>query len=98
MKTAIGLISGIVATGPMTALMLLGHRRLPGTEQYALPPGEIVKQLTKKGGMLSRARKYRPTATLTSHFGYGAATGAIYSGTEQKIHAHPIVKGMGFGL
>jgi uncharacterized membrane protein YagU involved in acid resistance len=98
MKTFIGFISGIVATGPMTAMMVIGHKHLPRSEQYSLPPGEIVKELGEKAGVAAVGQKSQRGATLGSHFAYGAMTGAIYAVTEEKLPAKPVLKGMAFGL
>lgn len=57
----------------MTAVMRRLHRNLPPASRYPLPPREIVDEA------LHRApQSARPTLTTVSHFGYGAATGALF--------------------
>jgi uncharacterized membrane protein YagU involved in acid resistance len=83
----------------MTIAMILLHRRLPATERYLLPPREITMKFARKTGVeddLSPATK--SSITLLSHFGYGAAAGAIYGGTEDRVKAAPILQGTVFGL
>jgi hypothetical protein len=55
------------------------HRRLPAPERYPLPPREIIEGVlpeVARGGAEERGRQ---TTTLAAHFGYGAATGALYA-------------------
>jgi uncharacterized membrane protein YagU involved in acid resistance len=78
-RLLIGALAGIAGTFAMTAAARAMHRRLPAPERYPLPPREIIE------GMLPRApnqwaeERGRQTTTLAAHFGYGAATGALYA-------------------
>ena len=98
-RILLGAIGGVVATGPMTVAMILLHRRLPQRERYPLPPREITMKLARETGVegeLSPAA--RSSVTLLSHFGYGAAAGAIYGGTSDHFAAPPVARGTVFGL
>lgn len=70
-----GAAAGFAATVPMTAVMLAGHRLLPPSERYALPPAEITEQLLPDE---ATDEQTLTLATLAAHFGYGAAVGALY--------------------
>jgi hypothetical protein len=98
-RTIVGLVSGIVATGPMTVAMIALHRRLPRGQRYALPPGEIVGTLADRTGA-SRHVSYRTraAATLLSHFGYGGAAGAAYALATPALEERAAVKGAGVGM
>lgn len=96
-----GAIAGLVATAPMTVLMLVWYRRLPRAEQYPLPPAEITEKLVEETvEALEVAPPQNPSvlkaATWAGHFGYGALMGAIYGLLPEK--GPPIVRGIGWGL
>lgn len=99
-RAASGLLAGLVATAPMTAVMLAGHARLPRRERYALPPEEITVALADEAGLDAVVEDPvgRLAATLAGHFGYGAAAGLAYALSAARLRAHPALKGAGFGL
>lgn len=98
----IGAISGLVATVPMTLVMiLLYYTILPGREQYRLPPRQITDRLlnrTKIGRRKANKPEQRRALTWLSHFGYGGGTGSLYPFTVGKLPLPPILSGMIFGL
>lgn len=74
-----GTLAGLGATAPMTAAMIVMHRRLPAGQRYPLPPRQITMNVAAKVG----ARKHldeteRTGLTLVAHFGYGAFVGGIF--------------------
>jgi uncharacterized membrane protein YagU involved in acid resistance len=92
------MISGVVATGPMTVAMILMHRRLPARERYPLPPREITMKLADEAKMSEHMTpEVRSATTMLSHFGYGAACGAIYAGVTEP-RRRPFFSGIFFGL
>jgi uncharacterized membrane protein YagU involved in acid resistance len=78
-RLLVGALAGIVGTAAMTAAMRVLHRRLPPAERYPLPPREIVERLARDAGGAALPETGRQQATLAAHFGYGAATGALYA-------------------
>src|SRR5512132_2683041 len=71
-RLLLGALAGLVGTAAMTAAMRILHRRLAEPERYALPPREIVQRIVPdERGSEQDLR----TATLASHFAYGAASG-----------------------
>ncbi len=99
MRAVIGALSGMAATGPMTVLMILLHRRLPFSERYPLPPRQITMKLARAAGIGERLlAEERYSATLVAHFAYGAATGALYGAVEPAIKAPYAAKGLLFGM
>lgn len=95
-----GAVAGFVATAPMTFAMIKMHHQLPAHEQYPLPPREIIEEVTEKVNLnddLSGKEKF--SLTMLSHFGYGAATGAIYNLGLEKMDIQPsIANGVVYGL
>jgi hypothetical protein len=84
-----GLLSGLAATVPMTAVMELLHRQLPAGQRYPLPPRQISQRMTRKVGVEGELDEDEHFAlALASHFGYGAATGAIYGVVEDRVRPH----------
>lgn len=69
-----GALAGLAATMAMTAFMRRAHRHLPLDEQYPLPPREIVDHTIH----VEREEAAR-TATVLSHFGFGALAGSLYA-------------------
>lgn len=92
-----GAIAGTIATIPMTLAMLAMHRRLPPEEQYDLPPREITEVVALKTGQYERVESQLTGLSLLSHFGYGAATGALYAMLFPKSK-HPFSSGSTYGL
>jgi hypothetical protein len=94
-----GAIAGLTATAPMTMVMDALHRRLPAEQRFELPPREITARIAKKAGVLGALdERTRRNLTLINHFGYGAAMGALYGGTVDKLSLPGAFKGPAFGL
>lgn len=94
-----GLVAGLIATAPMTVFMVGAHRALPRRERYPLPPREITMEVAERAGVADDMHEpARLGATLLAHFGYGAATGAIYGGLAPLVEAPELAKGLVFGL
>ncbi len=99
LNSVIGLLAGVVATGPMTIAMILGHRRLPMSERYPLPPREITMKLARETGVSRYMNSdTRSAVTLLSHFAYGGAAGAIYGAANEAVDARTLNKGIVAGL
>ena len=60
----------------MTAAMRALHRHLPPHARYPLPPREIMEGMLPEHALEETGRQ---ELTLAAHFGYGAATGALYA-------------------
>ena len=91
--------AGCLATGPMTAVMLVLHRRLPLTQRSALPPRVVTDRLLTRLGL----RRPRPGAprmalALAGHFAYGVAAGALFGPVAAVSPAPAPASGMVFGL
>jgi uncharacterized membrane protein YagU involved in acid resistance len=78
-RILLGALAGIAATCAMIATARAMHRRLPAVERYPLPPREIVESSLPVATKRSLDEHGRQTATIAAHFGYGAATGALYA-------------------
>ena len=78
-RLLLGALAGIAGTFAMTATARVMHRRLPAAERYPLPPREIIEGALPAAAKRSLEEHGRQSATLAAHFGYGAATGALYA-------------------
>ena len=96
-RVILGAICGVVATGPMTAVMALWHRRLPVGERYPLPPREITDAVAEKAGVSVDADALS-AATLIAHFGYGGAAGGLYGALPMGSVRQPLASGFVLGL
>jgi uncharacterized membrane protein YagU involved in acid resistance len=96
----IGAVAGLAATVPMTVMMEIMHRNLPYEEQYPLPPRTITMKAADAVDLKEKmGETERTTATLVSHFAYGAAMGALYAPLRRKIRlAPPPLAGACYGL
>lgn len=98
-KLFAGALAGGLATGPMTAVMVLMHRQLSWHERHPLPPEHITETITHRIGIgkhLSEAE--HQAVSWAGHFGFGAGAGALYAPLAQKVEAPPALKGAAFGL
>ncbi|HSK11343.1 MAG TPA: DUF6789 family protein [Vicinamibacterales bacterium] len=95
-----GSIAGLIATVPMSATMAALHGKLPKEEQYSLPPLEITVAVANGVGAheVTDGEEEREAATWVSHFGYGAATGAIYGTIADSTPLSPLAGGVLWGL
>jgi uncharacterized membrane protein YagU involved in acid resistance len=78
-RLLLGALAGIAGTFAMTAATRAMHRRLPAGERYPLPPREIIEGMLPVPAKRALDEEARQSITLAAHFGYGAATGALYA-------------------
>jgi uncharacterized membrane protein YagU involved in acid resistance len=94
-----GFAAGLIATIPMTATMVLIHRKLPRKEREPLPPYQVTKDLTRKTGMDRwMDEKDKRALTVASHFAYGAGAGGLYGLASDLMPAPPLLGGVAYGL
>ena len=94
-----GGIAGLVATAPMSAVMLGLRRMLPRVEQYALPPRQITVAATRKAGFEEHLDEpARSLLTVVAHFGYGAAAGTLYAPLSRRVPFPPVAAGITYGM
>lgn len=94
-RLLLGGLAGIAGTFAMTTAMRAMHRRLPPAERYPLPPREIIEGATPDTVKHAVGEQGRRDTTLAAHFGYGAATGALYAFVEPRSR---IVAGAAYGV
>jgi hypothetical protein len=99
-RTAAGSVAGIVATAPMTAVMLMANREMPWRDHYKLPPRLITMDVSKKVlGRTPSGESTRKALSLVAHFGYGASVGAGYGATTRSCDLpRSAIQGVGYGL
>ena len=94
-----GLVTGCLATLPMTVAMAAMKRRLPWWERYALPQRQITRTFVRKVGATPWLEPLNTTElTTAAHFGYGSAAGAPYTILIEPLSAPAPVKGAAYGL
>lgn len=95
-----GLLSGLCATAPMTLVMVIVHRLLPGDEQYPLPPYEIAREMSEGAGAEQHAddEQEHVQLALISHFAFGAGAGGVYGLLGKAIPLSGAPGGIVYGL
>jgi uncharacterized membrane protein YagU involved in acid resistance len=95
-----GMLAGLSATGPMTVVMLIWHRLLPRHEQYPIPPYVITTRAVEEtsASNLVDQESERVGLTVASHFGFGAAAGALYGLLADALPLPGPGKGTIYGL
>ena len=95
-----GAVAGLVATAPMTMVMLLLHRLLPAWEQYPLEPRRITTRLARRVGLdeMVDDESAATAATAAAHFGYGAAAGALFPPLAGWLPVPTVAAGLAYGL
>jgi len=95
-----GSVAGLVATAPMTAAMAALHRELPPHERHPLPPREITERTAVRAGATAAVdtEEKREASTWVSHFGYGAASGALYGLIARRLPGPPVARGVLWGM
>jgi hypothetical protein len=89
----------MLATIPMTALMVAGHRRLPWNERDPLPPGQITERLLQAiDAHDDLPPQDKAKLALLNHVAYGGAIGALYGLATKGAPQHPVASGIGHGL
>jgi uncharacterized membrane protein YagU involved in acid resistance len=94
-------MAGLIATLPMTVVMLAWHRHLPASQRYHLPPRLITDRAAAQA-RFSHGHVSRPGSlgALAAHFGFGAVTGGLYAaaGRTELHRQYPATAGIGYGL
>jgi uncharacterized membrane protein YagU involved in acid resistance len=90
-------MAGIAATVAMTIAMDAMFRHLRPRERYPLPPRELTERAAEIARVKHKASENAlHTATLISHFGFGAATGMLYAYSAKR--GAGIGSGIAYGL
>jgi uncharacterized membrane protein YagU involved in acid resistance len=94
-----GALAGFIATIPMTMVMLALYQWLPWHERYPLPPWRITYRMLRRSGAEEHMEGDEQEAVaLVNHFGYGAATGALYGLLARIFSIRSIWGGVVFAL
>ena len=95
-----GALAGLLATAPMTAVMLILHRLLPGYERYPVEPYRVTTRVARRVGLsrLLDDKADRVAATTAAHFGYGAAAGALFPPLAARLPLPAVLAGTLYGL
>ncbi|HYD50228.1 MAG TPA: hypothetical protein VEB21_17860 [Terriglobales bacterium] len=94
-----GMISGFLATLPMTAAMAGLKKLLPWTERYPLHPHLVTEGVLRKAGIAQHLTPaQQQLATTAAHFGYGAAAGSLYPAVSSRVGLSTTTMGALYGL
>jgi putative membrane protein len=94
-----GALSGVLATGPMTAFIWATQRKLKWYERYAMPPRQITRRILASLGATNLLREPEQSSITTLfHFGYGAAMGALYRFVTPEQECGKLSIGMAYGI
>ena len=98
--TPSGAMAGLLATIPMTLVMEIMRRRLPIHERGRLPPRTIAMRAASRLRMRRRMdERQRGAVAVITHFGFGAAMGALYPPLAWRLDGVPsFFGGTIFGL
>jgi uncharacterized membrane protein YagU involved in acid resistance len=98
LRSLVGALGGVSATGPMTIGMIWLHRLLPPKHRYSLPPREITIKVMEGLGIDKKlGPDARAALTLVNHFAYGAMAAVLYSLVEWRVPGRSLIKGPTFG-
>lgn len=95
-----GAAGGFAGTLPMTGAMLLLHRFLPEGERLALPPRPLTMRILGGAGLPWRdlPEPARLALVLASHYGYGAAAGALFPAFRRLAGGRAVPAGAAYGM
>ena len=81
-QSFIGAVAGLLATVPMTVVMIVGKRLLPQQNQDLLPAAQITKNALQAINVDDEAsRVQEKVSTTVSHFGLYNGTGPLSGAT-----------------
>lgn len=97
-KGVAGAAAGLIATVPMTAALVLGHRLLQQREHCPLPPRIITDRLAGDRTPCT-AEPFGDVRSVLAHFAFGAATGSVYSALRPNLaRRNPVSAGITYAL
>jgi len=91
-RLTFGSFAGLVATGPMTGVMELYRRCVPDQGRDPFVPRQVAEGMVRRVGFEPHVDALGEPAwwgvTAASHFGFGAAAGALYGLIEPGFRRH----------
>lgn len=94
-----GAIAGLVATLPMSIVMLVLHKMLPRSEQYPLPPEQITAEIAERADIESASRgRMRDILSVFAHFSFGASVGSAFVPVARFSPLPTILTGLLYGF
>ena len=77
-----GAIGGIIGTATMSAVMLVGEKTGLLPRQ---PPEDIAEAALDAAGMTGRSPAAQDALAMLAHFGFGAASGAVFALLHRRL-------------
>jgi uncharacterized membrane protein YagU involved in acid resistance len=96
-RATAGAASGLAATVPMTAVMLVESKLAPG-DGHEPAPKVITHRAASAAGVYGWIRDALPALSYVNHFAYGGGFGVVYSLLAGRLKAPSAVRGPVFGL
>ena len=95
-----GVLAGAAATVPMTVAMAALRWVFPQEGRRPSPPRQVTVRMARRAGAdeVVDGEPEQSAATLVAHFGYGAATGALYGPLARRLPGPALLKGAAYGL
>jgi uncharacterized membrane protein YagU involved in acid resistance len=94
-----GAVAGLLATGPMTAVMFALFRLLPRRQRYPLPPRLLTGNLLRRLGLRRNSSREQVRAlTWVLHFAYGMGAGALFAPLYRLLRLPAFLLGALYGL
>ena len=98
-ETLAGVAAGFLATVPMSVAMLCVQRMLPRKQQSTLEPRRISDDMLRRADLHDDlTERHREGISVVAHFGYGAATGIVYTLVARKLPVPKALRGPAYGL
>lgn len=89
--------AGLLATIPMSAVMIALHQLLPSAERLPLPPKKITAESGREVGLALDEEELQ-VATVLAHLGYGTGVGALFGPLLRYLPLPPVLAGVLYGL
>lgn len=94
-----GGLAGLIATAPMTLVMVAIQKSLPCDEQYALPPRQITREIAQTAKVPGALRQPQEEPLVwAAHYSFGALMGALYGVKTGNQAGDSLARGMAYGF
>jgi len=94
-----GALAGLIATLPMSVVMLALHKLFPPSERYPLPPEQITSELADRAGAESAGQgPMLDFLAGLAHFGFGTSAGSLFIPIAKVIPLPPLLTGLIYGF
>ena len=98
-ELARGGLAGLLATIPMTFVLEGTRRAMPWWRRPELEPQTVTRRLLAAlGASSTTVARHRDSATVVSHFGFGATAGALYGVLLPRVIGGGVARAAAYGV